>query len=80
MKIIEIFPFYNSKYSDKNQVTGKQEFSPKKDSCITLKRPKNTLPHFFYVQCWFPLAFQMKISNTRNLTAKSFDESKIVEE
>ena len=40
MKIIKIFQFYNSKYSDKNQVTEKQEFSPKNDSYITLKRPK----------------------------------------
>ena len=40
MKIIEILQFYNSKYSDKDQVTGKQEFSPKNDSRITPKRPK----------------------------------------
>ena len=40
VKIIEILQFYNSKYSNENQVTGKQEFSPKQDSCITLKRSK----------------------------------------
>ena len=40
VKIIKIFQFYNSKYSDKNQVTEKQEFSPKNDSYITRKRPK----------------------------------------
>ena len=40
IKITEILQFYNSKYSDKAQVTAKQGFSPKNDSCITLKRPK----------------------------------------
>ena len=32
VRIIEILQFYNSEYSDKNQVTGKQEFSPKNES------------------------------------------------
>ena len=40
IKITEILQFYNSKYSDKAQVTAKQKFSPKNDSCITFKRPK----------------------------------------
>ena len=32
--------FYQPEHSSKNQVTEKQEFSPKKHSRITLKRPK----------------------------------------
>ena len=44
IKITEILQFYNSKYSDKAQVTEKQEFSPKNYSCITLKRPKKEVP------------------------------------
>ena len=71
---MEILQFYNSKYSDKNQTIEKQEFSPKNTLCITLKRPKKiSSDTIFYVQCWFSLAFQMKVSNTQNLTAKTFD-------
>ena len=33
--------FYNSKYSFENQVNEKQEFSSKKDLCITLKYLKS---------------------------------------
>ena len=47
VNIIQILQFYNSKYSDKNQVTEKQEFSPKKDLCFTLKRPNKQVPTLF---------------------------------
>ena len=40
LKIFEILQFYDSKYSDKNQVTAKKEFSPTNKWCITLKGPK----------------------------------------
>ena len=74
LKIFEILQFYDSKYSDKNQVTAKKEFSPSNKSCITLKGPKKISSHtIFYEQFWFLLAIQMKISNTRNLKLKTFD-------
>ena len=46
-EIIEILQFYLPKYSNKNQVTEKQEFSPKKHSCITLKRPTKVFTLIF---------------------------------
>ena len=40
VKSIRILQFYQPAHSNKNQITEKQEFSPKKHSCITLKRQK----------------------------------------
>ena len=37
---MEILQFYQRKYSNKNQVTEKQEYSINKHSCITLERLK----------------------------------------
>ena len=41
--------FYQPIYSNKNQVTEKQEFSPKINSCTNLKRPKKEVSTLIFM-------------------------------
>ena len=46
MSIIEILQFCNSKYSEKNQVNEKQEYSPKIICALLSNDHKNKFPHY----------------------------------